>query len=76
MGIGVSILLLAAGAVLAFAVNATVSGLDLTTVGYILMAAGALGLLIAVPLLMSHRRAAPGAVVEERRVYDDRPGAY
>jgi hypothetical protein len=45
MGIGVSVFLLAVGAILAFAVTADVSGLSLSTVGVILMIAGAVGLL-------------------------------
>ena len=45
MGIGVSVFLIAVGAILAFAVDVTVSGLDLDTVGVILMIAGAIGLL-------------------------------
>jgi len=48
MGIGFSILLLAVGAILAFAVELTVSGVDLQMVGWILMAAGALGLILSV----------------------------
>lgn len=44
MGIGVSVFLLAVGAILAFAVDLTVSGLDLATVGVILMIVGAIGL--------------------------------
>ena len=47
MGIGVSVFLIAVGAILAFAVDVAVSGLDLSTVGWILMAAGTLGLLMA-----------------------------
>jgi hypothetical protein len=43
MGIGVGVLLLAVGAVLAFATTATVSGIDLSVVGWILMAVGAIG---------------------------------
>ena len=43
MGLGVSILLIAAGAILAFAVNATVSGVDIQTVGWILLIVGILG---------------------------------
>lgn len=46
MGIGASVFLLALGAVLAFAVTDAINGVDLTVVGYILMAAGALGLLM------------------------------
>ena len=45
MGIGVSIFLLAVGAILAFAVNAAISGISLDTVGVILLIAGAVGLL-------------------------------
>ena len=47
MGIGVSIFFLAVGAVLAFAVETTVEGLDLQTVGVILMVVGALGVLLS-----------------------------
>lgn len=47
MGIGVSLLLIAVGAVLAFAVNATVSGLEIHTVGWILLAVGAFGALLS-----------------------------
>ncbi|HEX2192856.1 MAG TPA: DUF6458 family protein [Acidimicrobiales bacterium] len=45
MGIGISVFLIAVGAILAFAVDVTVSGLDLDTVGVILMIAGGIGLL-------------------------------
>jgi hypothetical protein len=55
MGIGVSVFLLAVGAVLAFATSAEVSGLDLEIVGVILMIAGALGLLVTVLFLGSSR---------------------
>ena len=44
MGIGVSVFLIAVGAILAFAVNVSVSGLDLSTIGVILMVVGAIGL--------------------------------
>jgi hypothetical protein len=43
MGLGVSILLIAAGAILAFAVNATVSGVDIQTIGWILLIVGIVG---------------------------------
>lgn len=45
MSIGVSIFLIAVGAILAFAVDVTVEGVDLDTVGVILMIVGAIGLL-------------------------------
>ena len=47
MGIGVSVFLIAIGAILAFAVHVTTNGLDLSTVGVILMIVGAIGLLTA-----------------------------
>jgi Na+/proline symporter len=47
MGIGASIFLIAVGAILAFAVNAEISGLDIEIVGWILMGAGVLGLLLS-----------------------------
>jgi hypothetical protein len=47
MGIGVSIFLIAVGAILAFAVDTTVNGLDLVTVGWILMGVGVLGALLS-----------------------------
>jgi membrane protein implicated in regulation of membrane protease activity len=44
---GFSLILIAAGAILAFAVTATVTGLDVTAVGVILMIVGIVGLLIS-----------------------------
>lgn len=48
MGLGVSLFLIAVGAILAFAVNASVNGLDIVTVGWILMAVGAFGALLSI----------------------------
>ena len=47
MGLGVSIFLIAVGAILTWAVNASVSGLELTTIGVILMIVGAIGLVLS-----------------------------
>ena len=47
MGIGVSLILIAAGAILTWAVNATVSGLNINTVGVILMVVGIVGLVLS-----------------------------
>jgi hypothetical protein len=47
MGLGVSIFLIAVGAILTWAVNATVSGLELDTIGVILMVVGILGLVLS-----------------------------
>jgi hypothetical protein len=47
MGVGVSLILIAAGAILTWAVNATVSGLDINTIGVILMVVGIIGLILS-----------------------------
>ena len=47
MGLGVSILLIAAGAILAFAVNTTVSGVDIQTIGWILLIVGIIGIVLS-----------------------------
>jgi len=47
MGIGTSIFLIALGAILRFAVTATVSGINISTVGTILLVVGVVGLIIS-----------------------------
>lgn len=64
MGIGVSIFLIAVGAILALAVNASVEGANLDTVGVILMVVGGIGLLFS--LLVGGRREET-VVTRERR---------
>jgi len=56
MGIGVSIFLIAAGAILAFAVNASISGVNIDVVGWILMGAGVLGLIITLAMFGPRRQ--------------------
>jgi hypothetical protein len=78
MGVGVSLLLIAAGAILTWAVSAETSGIDLTTVGVILMIVGAVGLLLSLVFWSSwggfgtHRKAVEsgpgGTTVTEERV--------
>ena len=48
MTIGTSILLIAVGAILKYAVTAHVSGVDIQTVGVILMLVGILGLILSI----------------------------
>jgi membrane protein implicated in regulation of membrane protease activity len=69
MTIGTSIFLIALGAILAFAVNATVAGFSIQTAGVILMVAGVVGLVIGL-FLVNSRRARP----VERTTYEDRTG--
>ena len=47
MGISVSLILIAVGAILTWAVTATVSGVDINVVGVILMIVGAVGLVLS-----------------------------
>ena len=68
MTIGASIFLIAVGAILAFAVNATVAGFSIQTAGVILMVAGAVGLVIGLFMIFAARpREADRVVYEERR---------
>jgi hypothetical protein len=69
MGIGVSLFLIALGAVLTFATDVSLSGLSLDVVGVILMVVGALGLVMTLLVWGPRRRVAPATeVVEERPV--------
>jgi Domain of unknown function (DUF6458) len=68
MGIGVSLILVAVGAILIWAVNAEVSGLELTTIGWILLIVGIAGALISLIFWSSW-----GGVGGRRRdVYEER----
>jgi Domain of unknown function (DUF6458) len=74
MGIGVGIFLIALGAILTFAVDWTVGGLDLKTVGWVLMAAGVAGLILF--FYFWNRRRVPAAAGQPQlrdvpRTYDD-----
>ena len=73
MYIGTSIFMIALGAILKYAVTATVAGFSVQTAGVILMVAGALGLLVSLFLHFSDRERSrevvrePEPVVRERR---------
>lgn len=72
MGIGASLLLLAVGAILTFALNVQVGFLDLDVVGWIMMAAGAIGLFMTTVIWGPRRRATvtttPTSTTEYERV--------
>jgi sulfite exporter TauE/SafE len=70
MGLGTSIFLIAVGAILKFAVTATVSGIELATVGVILMVVGIIGLVLSLLVLA---RADRGVVVQRDRVVERDP---
>jgi RsiW-degrading membrane proteinase PrsW (M82 family) len=72
MGIGVGILLIVIGAILTFAVDATVAGLDLKVVGWIFMLAGVAGLILFFYFWNRRRPHIPArSVVTEHRSYED-----
>ncbi|MEO3827211.1 DUF6458 family protein [Actinomadura sp. B10D3] len=78
MTIGGSIALIIIGAILAYAVNYDLSGIDLRLVGVILMVGGLIGLVIGLFRIMSARRTvdrrpAPPPVHEEHYYEDRRP---
>jgi ascorbate-specific PTS system EIIC-type component UlaA len=68
MTFGTSIFLIAVGAILRYAVTASISGISLTTVGLILMIAGAAGLVLSLLFLASSR--SRGRAIGDP--YDDR----
>jgi hypothetical protein len=71
VGIGGSIFLLALGAILAWAVHIQVGWLDFRVIGYVLMAAGFLGLILTLWFWNGRRRqvTTPVPVERERERY-------
>lgn len=65
MGLGVGIFLIAVGAILTFAVNATSSAVNVDAVGWILMGVGLVGVLLS--LLFWQSWAGPGYWTTRRR---------
>lgn len=55
VGLGTSIFLIALGAILRYAVTVTVSGIELQTVGLILMIVGIIGLVISLAVMFMGR---------------------
>jgi hypothetical protein len=75
-GVGTSLVLIAVGAILKYAVTAHVSGLNLQTIGVILMIVGIVGLVLSLLWMfgLDRRRgaAAEPGVVRDREVVRDR----
>jgi hypothetical protein len=69
VGIGVSIFLIAIGAILAFAVTASVSGVDVQAVGWILLIVGLIGLVLSMIFWSSW--GGPAYWSSRRRTYVD-----
>ena len=72
MYIGTSVFLIALGAILKYAVTATVAGVDLQTAGLILLLVGVAGLVLSVFLEVVHRDRRREVVVEEQPVVRER----
>jgi hypothetical protein len=68
MGTGVSIILIAVGAILAWAVHVSTSGFNVHTVGYILLVVGIIGLLLS--LIFWSSWAGPGYFSRRTTVAD------
>jgi hypothetical protein len=73
MGLGVSLILIAAGAILAWAVDVEVSGVELYTVGVILLIVGIVG---AVLSMIFWSTWAGGGYFTRRRYVDEGPPPY
>ncbi|MBE1534640.1 DUF6458 family protein [Actinomadura algeriensis] len=76
MTIGGSIALIIVGAILAYAVDFDLSGVDIRLVGVILMIGGLIGLVIGLVRIAASRRSAdrrPPPAVREERYYDSDP---
>ena len=75
MTIGSSIVLIVIGAILAFAVEFDIAGIDIKVIGYILMLGGLVGLIVGFAM-MNRRRTytteTPVAPVREREIVRDR----
>jgi Domain of unknown function (DUF6458) len=74
MPIGSSIVLIAVGAILRYAVTASVSGISLATMGLILMLAGILGLVLSLLYMFAwspaRRPVVDDPVIDETREHD------
>jgi uncharacterized protein DUF6458 len=67
MGMGVSLILIAVGAILTWAVNAEVSGVDIQTIGVILLVVGLVGALLS--LIFWSSWGGPAGVSRRRTEY-------
>lgn len=70
MGIGIGVVLFVLGAIVYFALEMDIAGLDDASLGIILMLAGVVSIVIG--LVMNQQRGKTKHVVEERRTGDTR----
>ena len=71
MSIGAALFMIAGGAILRYAVSDSIEGVDLQTIGLILMIVGVVGLVISLAMYASASRR--GTVVERDRYVDRDP---
>jgi len=78
MGVGTSIVLIAVGAILRFAVSVTTTGFNIHSIGIILMIVGVLGLLLSMVFWSSWGGFGGGGngYRRQRRVSSDGAGGY
>jgi beta-lactamase regulating signal transducer with metallopeptidase domain len=72
MALGTSLFLIAVGAILRYAISDSLEGVDIPTIGLILMIVGVVGMLISLFTMTLWDRDRRRGVVEERRVVDRR----
>lgn len=76
MGVGTSLVLIAVGAILRFAVSVTTTGFNIHTIGIILLIIGAVGLIISLFFWSSWGGFGNRGYSRERRVASDGRGGY
>jgi hypothetical protein len=76
LGIGTSLLLIAVGAILRFAVTVTSTGFNIHTIGVILMIVGVVGLVLSLFFWSTWGGFGGGGHRRERRVVNDEHGGY
>jgi len=70
MGIGVGIFLIAVGAIIVFALDVNIPGVDNFSLGWILIALGALAVVLALVMNQQRAHSSHTSRVEERRIED------
>lgn len=73
MSIGTSILLIAVGAIMRFAVSVDSNGFNINTAGTILMIVGVVGLLLSILWMTMWADRRDATVIRDRAVVRDRP---
>ena len=76
MGLGTGIALLVIGGILAFGVQDSIEAINLTVIGYICMAAGALAIILSLVVSNQRRSTAHTEVIDRRGGPPAPPNAY